>query len=64
MFFLFNETMRESNYLRFTSKWLNLLYNNSAQMLTRQNVKYCSVWEFSTTFQFYQVSLLGRSLRR
>ena len=44
--------------MRFTNKQLNLLHNNSAQMLTRQDVKYCSAREFDSTFQFYQASLL------
>ena len=34
------------------------LHNNSTQMLTRQDVKYYSVWEFDGTFQFYQASRL------
>ena len=41
-FFRLNEiksTSRENNYLQFTNKRLNLLRNNSAQMLTRQDVK-------------------------
>ena len=46
-FFWLNEiktTRHENNYLQFTNKRLDLLHNNSAQMLTRQDVKYCSVW--------------------
>ena len=60
-FFRLNEiktTRRENSYLRFTNKRLNLPHNNSAQMLTRQDVKYCSAREFDSTFQFYQASLL------
>ena len=40
------------------TKRLNLLYNNSAQVLTRQDVQYCSEQELDCTFQFYQASLL------
>ena len=61
MFFRLTETKTtrcESNYLQFTNKRLNLLHNNSAQMLTRQDVKYCSAQEFDATFQFYQALLL------
>ena len=61
MFFRLNEinsTRHENNYLRFTNKRFNLLHNNSAQKLTRQDVKYCSAREFDGTFQFYQALLL------
>ena len=61
-FFRLNEittTGRESNYLRFTNKRLSLLHNNGAQMLTRQDVNYCSEREFEATFQFYQALLLA-----
>ena len=60
-FFRLNEiksTKRENDYLLFTNKGLNLLHNNSAQKLTRRDVKYCSPREFDGTFQFYQASLL------
>ena len=60
-FFRLNEirtTWRESDYLRITNKRFSLLHNNSAQMLTRQEVKYCPEREFDATFQFYQSSLL------
>ena len=52
-----NKTRCENNYLQFTNKLLNLLHNNSAQMLTRHDIKYCSVEEFDGTYQFYQESL-------
>ena len=57
-------TRRENDYLRFTNKQLNLLHNNSAQMLTRQDVKYRSAREFDSTFHFYQASVLVALLRR
>ena len=37
-------TRRESYYLLFTNKRLNSLHNNNVQMLTRQDVKYCSAF--------------------
>ena len=50
-------TRCENSYLQFTNKRLNLLHNNSTQMLTRQDVKHCSVREFDSTFQVYQALL-------